>query len=267
MARHILAGRWTARRGLLHPPVRAAWLFRDQTPRHVKGSEALTLPPALVLTTVRGGGQHKQLPFFFWGGGASCPLGDGQPGLLTPPGLSGLISGPRLHSAQTFRYWSSQKAPPTGLSPLWGRQVEGSVRTMSSLGHCPLGALLRARPTECWVSVGDEQCEPSQLELSQTDAASGSETWMEPVSSPRAQDGWGSREGLHMGLCCESSTRPQVFQPHTAPESHFHSPGLGAPHPWAKLPQPPGRLWPSCRCARGCSLPSSHPHPSSNLPS
>ena len=75
MARHILAGRWTARRGLLHPPVRAAWLFRDQTPRHVKGSEALTLPPALVLTTVRGGGQHKQLPFFFWGGGSKLSLG------------------------------------------------------------------------------------------------------------------------------------------------------------------------------------------------
>ena len=97
--------------------------------------------------------------------------------------------------------------------------------TMSSLGHCPLGALLRARPTERWVSVGDEQCEPSQLELSRTDAASGSETWMEPVPSPGGQDGWGSREGLHMRPCCESSTRPQVFQPHSCPR-------VSSPSPW-----------------------------------
>lgn len=101
-AGHILAGRWTARRGLPHPPMRATRLFGDQTPRHVKGSEAFTLPPALVFTTVRGGGQHKQLPcFFFWGGGAGCPWGCGQPG-LTSPSLSSLISGPRLHSADLY---------------------------------------------------------------------------------------------------------------------------------------------------------------------
>lgn len=236
MAGHILAGRWTARRGSLQPPVRAERLFRDQTPRRVKGSEALTLPPALVLTTARGGGQHKQLSFFFWRRGAGCPLGDGQPGLLTPPGLFGLISGPRLHSAQTFRYWSSQKAPPTGLSPLWGRQVEGSVRTMSSLRHCPLGALLRARPTECWVSVGDEQCEPSQLELSRTDAASGSEICFIPKGS-----GWMGKQGrsAHGAPLRELYKAAGVLAP--------HCPRVSSPSPWPGSAPPLGEAPPATR--------------------
>lgn len=146
---------------------------------------------------------------------------------------------------------------------------EGSVGTMSSLGHSVLlGSCSGPGPLSAGLSVGDEQCETSQLEFSSTDAASGSETWMEPVPSPGAQDGWGSREGLHMGPRCESSTRPQVFQPHGCPSVSSLSPwGLGVPHPRAKLPQPPGCLWPSCHCTHGCSLPSSYPHPSSNLSS
>lgn len=116
---------------------------------------------------------------------------------------------------------------------------------MSSLGHSVLlGPCSGPGPLSAGLSVGDEWCETSQLELSSTDAASGSETWMEPVPSPGAQDGRGSREGLHMGPRCESSTRPQVFQPHGCPSVSSPSPwGLGAPHP--------GRSSPSHQAAYG----------------
>lgn len=123
---------------------------------------------------------------------------------------------------------------------------EGSVGTMSSLSHSVLlGSCSGPGPLSAGLSVGDEQCETSQLEFSSTDAASGSETWMEPVPSPGAQDGWGSREGLHMGPRCESSTRPQVFQPHGCPSvSYLYPPGA-----WER--PTPGRSSPSHQAAYG----------------
>lgn len=56
-----------------------------------------------------------------------------QPGLLIPPSLSGLLSAPRLHSAQALGVGLPREAPPTGLSPLQGRKAEGSVGTVSPL--------------------------------------------------------------------------------------------------------------------------------------
>lgn len=122
---------------------------------------------------------------------------------------------------------------------------EGSVGTMSSLGHSVLlGSCSGPGPLSAGLSVGDEQCETSQLEFSSTDAASGSETWMEPVHPQGLRmDGeagrvctWGPAARALQGRRCSSPT--------AAPVSHLYPPGA-----WER--PTPGRSSPSHQAAYG----------------
>lgn len=62
------------------------------------------------------------------------------------------------------------------------------------------------------------------------------------VSSPRAQDGWGSREGLHMGLRCEEALQGRRCSSPTLPQSlisiplAWDAPPLGAAPPATRPP-------------------------------
>ena len=96
--------------------------------------------------------------------------------------------------------------------------------------------------------------------------SSGSETWMEPVPSPGGQDGWGSREGLHMGPHCEQSFRGVLP---SAPALRAQPPGTptaensaGQRDPivslrslcsWAVCFQCPGTDFPTCQLSSSSS--------------